>query len=240
MDLAGQTILITGSARRIGRALALSAARAGADIMLHHGHSPVEAEQTADEIRRLGRQAWILELDLTRPNPEKLIEQAWMLHPLDALVNNAAIFGSESWNTATHESWQRHFAINLTAPFFLSQSFARHLDPDKPGRIVNILDWRGLHPGADHLSYTISKAAMASLTKSLAIALAPNITVNGLALGAVLPPSDGAGTQNLLAKVPLGRWANLDEVGHALIYLLSGPAYVTGDIIYLDGGRHLT
>ncbi len=239
MDLAGQTILITGSARRIGHALALSTARAGADVMIHHGHSPVEAAQTADEIRQLGRQAWILEFDLSGSNPEKLIEMAWAIHPLDALINNAAIFEPESWDTVTHESWQHHFSINLTAPFFLSQSFARHLGPDKPGRIVNILDWRGLHPGADHLSYTNSKAALASLTKSLALALAPNITVNGLALGAILPPSDGADTQNILAKVPLGRWANLDEVGHALIYLLSGPVYVTGDIIYLDGGRHL-
>ena len=238
MDLAGQTILITGSARRIGRELALSAARAGADIIVHHGHSPDDADRTAEDIRRLGRQAWELQFDLARTDLNKLIEQAWLIHPFDALVNNAAIFELESWDTVTPESWQRHLAINLTAPFFLSQAFARRLG-NHPGRIVNILDWRALHPGTDHFSYTISKAALASLTKSLALALAPNITVNGLALGAILPPSDGSNAQDVLAKIPAKRWATIEEVGHALIYLLSGPGYVTGDIIYLDGGRHL-
>jgi pteridine reductase len=238
MDLSGQTILITGSARRIGRELALSAARAGADIIIHHGHSPKEADQTANEIRGFGRQAWVIKFDLVREDLDLLINQAWLLHSFDALVNNAAIFEPESWDTMSHNSWQRHLAINLTAPLFLSQAFAKQLG-SHPGRIVNILDWRSLHPGADHFSYTISKAALASLTKSLALALAPNITVNGLALGAILPPSDGSNAQEVLEKVPIKRWADIEEVGKALIYLLTGPGYVTGDIIHLDGGRHL-
>jgi pteridine reductase len=129
--------------------------------------------------------------------------------------------------------------VNLTAPFLLSQAFASNVEPENHGRIVNILDWRALRPGADHFPYTISKAALTALTSSLAVALAPNITVNGLAFGAILPPSDGAETEKILENVPAGRWANLDEVGEALLFLLNGPSYITGEIIHLDGGRHL-
>jgi pteridine reductase len=102
-----------------------------------------------------------------------------------------------------------------------------------------MLDWRSLRPGPDHFPYTISKSALAALTRSLAVALAPQITVNGLALGAVLPPSDGAMTENILDNVPVHRWATLEEIGQALVFLLDGAAYVTGEIIHVDGGRHL-
>ena len=107
------------------------------------------------------------------------------------------------------------------------------------GRIVNLIDWRGLRPGPDHLPYTISKAALAALTQSLAVALAPRITVNGLALGAILPPKKGVPAKVNLEQIPARRWANLEEVGQALIFLLDGPAYITGEIIHVDGGRHL-
>ena len=96
-----------------------------------------------------------------------------------------------------------------------------------------------MRPGADHLPYTVSKSALAALTQSLAIALAPRIVVNGLALGAILPPSDGNVASSILDQVPAGRWATLEEVGQALVFLLDGPAYVTGEIIHVDGGRHL-
>ena len=107
------------------------------------------------------------------------------------------------------------------------------------GRIINLLDWRALQPGPDHLPYTISKSALAALTRSLAVALAPQINVNGLALGAILPPSGGITDPNILNRVPARRWANLEEVSQALVFLLNGPAYVTGEILHVDGGRHL-
>lgn len=129
--------------------------------------------------------------------------------------------------------------INLTAPFLLSQCFAEAIPAQTEGRIVNILDWRVLRPGADHFPYTISKAGLAALTRSLAIALAPNIIVNGLALGAILPPKDGGLTDDLLEDVPVKRWADLEEVNESLLFLLDGPRYITGEIIHLDGGRHL-
>ncbi|MHB0967106.1 MAG: SDR family NAD(P)-dependent oxidoreductase [Bellilinea sp.] len=239
MNLTGQTILITGAARRIGRALALHLARAGADIFIHHGHSDSEAEQTAAEIRDLGCKAWVLQADLE--NLEQaigLVEQAWKIQPFQRLINNAAIFEPFDWAAVTPADWQKTLNINLTAPFFLSQQFAKRL-AGQPGRILNLLDWRALRPGADHLPYTVSKAALAALTQSLALALAPTITVNGLALGAVLPPSDGSKSTNILKAVPAKRWADLSEVGEAALFFLAGPEYVTGEILHLDGGRHL-
>ncbi|MGZ9165986.1 MAG: SDR family oxidoreductase, partial [Anaerolineales bacterium] len=106
-------------------------------------------------------------------------------------------------------------------------------------RIVNILDWRALRPGADHFPYTISKSALAALTKSLAVALAPNIIVNGLALGAVLPPADRNVNPEITKSIPAKRWSKESEVEDALLFLLIGPAYITGEIIHVDGGRHL-
>ena len=104
---------------------------------------------------------------------------------------------------------------------------------------MNILDWRALRPGKDHFPYTISKAALSAMTQSLAVALAPGIIVNGLAFGAILPPSDGGETEDILNDVPVMRWAHLEEVGEALLFLLDGPEYITGEIVHLDGGRHL-
>ena len=208
--------------------------------MIHHGHSAEEAAATRDEIEALGRRAWVLASDLSKPaEASELISRANSLSPLYALVNSAAIFESLSLAETTLPEWERHLTINLTAPFLLSQTFAEQLPKELEGRIVNILDWRALRPGADHFPYTISKAALAALTQSLAVALAPRIPVNGLALGAVLPPADGGAGPDVTKNVPLGRWSEEGEVQQALVFLLAGPAYVTGEIIHVDGGRHL-
>jgi pteridine reductase len=237
-DLQGKTILITGAARRVGRLFALACGRAGADVILHHGHSPQEAEEVRDEIASFGRQAWVLACDLSLPQSvSQLVERANEISLLYGLVNSAAIFEPLALHNTTLDDWNRHLSINLTAPFLLSQAFAKQT---KAGRIVNILDWRALRPGADHFPYTVTKSALAAMTKSLAIALAPNITVNGLALGAILPPADGSSAnEKIIQAVPAKRWSEAQEVEDALLFLLAGPAYLTGEIIHLDGGRHL-
>ncbi len=237
-------VLITGAGRRIGRELALAAAQAGANVAIHYHTSAQDAEKTAQEIRSLGRRAITLCADLADVNHlSRLIEEAHQkLGDLTALVNNASIFEPLDWDSTTLADWERHMRINLTAPFILSQAFARHLPIGATGRIINILDWRALRPGADHLPYTISKAALAALTRSLAQAFAPHVVVNGLALGAILPPLDqnvGKNSPHFLANVPAGRWANMEEVTAAFVFLLYGPPYITGEIIHLDGGRHL-
>jgi len=237
-QLRGKTILVTGGAKRVGRIFSLACARAGADVVVHHGHSADEAEATSREIKQLGRRAWVIEADLNDPaqagNLIPLINESTPLH---GLVNSAAIFESLSLETTSLEDWQTHLQDNLTTPFLLSQAFAKQA-PDG-ARIVNILDWRALRPGADHFPYTISKAALAALTRSLAVALAPRVIVNGLALGAILPPSDGKARADIIKNVPAGRWAEEHEVEEALLFALTCPAYITGEIIHVDGGRHL-
>jgi pteridine reductase len=235
-----KTVLITGSARRVGRALALSAAEAGMNVVIHHSDSLDLAEQTASEIRRFGVESWVIQADFRDLHQaQTLIDRVWEFAPLDALVNSAAIFESITALETSLDNWQNHLNVNLTVPFLLSQAFARRLPPPKSGRIVNILDWRALRPSSDHFPYTISKTSLAALTRSLAVSFAPHITVNGIALGAILPPSDGSAADSVLSQVPAGRWAELDEVGQTLLFLLNGPAYITGEIIHVDGGRHL-
>jgi pteridine reductase len=236
--LSGKTILITGAAKRVGRILALACARGGADVVIHHGHSDEEAEAVRAEITALGCKAWIIKADLgDSSQAENLISLVNESTPLHGLINSAAIFESLSLETTSFDDWQKHLQINLTAPFLLSQAFAKQA-PDG-ARIVNILDWRALRPGADHFPYTISKAALAALTKSLAVALAPKVVVNGLALGAILPPSDGKAKSDIIKNIPAGRWAEEAEVEQALLFTLTCPAYITGEIIHVDGGRHL-
>jgi pteridine reductase len=237
-SLNGKTILITGAARRLGRLFALACARAGADIVVHHGHSDTDAENLREEITGMGRQAWVIKADLSDPGrARQLIPQINESTPLHALVNSAAIFESLSLETTSIKDWERHMSVNLAAPFLLSQAFAKQASAG--ARIVNILDWRALRPGADHFAYTISKAALAALTESLAVALAPGITVNGLALGAVLPPADKNVNPEITRSIPAKRWSKADEIEEALLFLLSGPAYITGEILHVDGGRHL-
>ncbi len=240
MSLDGKLIFITGAARRVGREMALAVARSGADVVIHYGQSLPDAQSLAEAIRALGRKAFLLQADLNDPvQVNSLVPLASEHGQLYALVNNAATFDPLSFDTTTLEDWNRTLMVNLTTPFLLSQSFARNLPSAATGRIVNLLDWRALRPSADHFPYTISKAALAVLTRSLAVALAPRISVNGLALGAILPPTDGQAPANILKNVPAARWADLDEVTQALVFLLDGPAYITGEIIHIDGGRHL-
>ena len=248
MKLEDRTILITGAALRIGRALALAAAREGADLLLHYRASRGAADSLAEEIHVLGRRAYTFQADLSIPSEVvSLFEQVTAFGPLDALVNNASIFAPLDWESTTLKDWELHMSVNLTAPFMLTQAFARALPPNKNGSVLNLLDWRALRPGPDHLPYTISKAGLAALTRSMAVALAPRITVNGLALGAILPanenniksPTNVEKLQDVIRPVPAQRWAQLDEVEDAAIFLLAGPTYVTGEILHLDGGRHL-
>ena len=240
MKLEGKTILITGSARRIGRSMAIAVAAAGADVIIHHSSSDQLAEETMSQIHSMGRQAYIIKANLSDYNQtNELVDRAWSIGPIFAIVNNASIFEPLTISDTSIDAWNRHLAINLTAPFLLSKSFAQHIGSNQEGRIVNILDWRALRPGKDHFAYTISKAGLAALTKSLAVGLSPNVVVNGLAFGAILPPSDGGDSENILVNVPAKRWAEPEEVNSSLIFLLRGPSYITGEVIHLDGGRHL-
>jgi NAD(P)-dependent dehydrogenase (short-subunit alcohol dehydrogenase family) len=242
MTLNGKRILITGAAKRVGRVIALAAAQAGADVIIHYGSSADEANALRDEITALGRSASLIQADLNQAKEvEGIIPTALEGGPIYALINNASIFTPLDWQAASLKDWNDHLNINLTAPFILSQSFAKNLPKGEHGRILNLLDWRATRPGggAAHLPYTVSKAGLAALTEALAASLAPGISVNGLALGAVFPPEGETDLNRAIRSVPAARWAEPDELVQAALFLLTGPAYITGQILYLDGGRHL-
>ena len=238
--LDGKNILITGAARRLGRIFALACAKAGADVVIHHAHSDSDAASLSAEIERLNRRAWVFKADLNDSSEaQNLIPLINRTTPIHFLINSAAKFESLSLESTSLEDWSKHLAINLTAPFLLSQAFARQAQAENGARIVNILDWRALRPGADHFPYTVSKSALAAMTKSLAVALAPKIIVNGLALGATLPPADGNANPEITKNIPMKRWARENEIESALLFLLTCPEYIAGEIIHVDGGRHL-
>jgi pteridine reductase len=243
--LEGKKILITGAAKRIGRSLALACAEAGADIVIHYNQSAPDACQLKNLIEKMGKNAHTIQADLNNlTEVEKIIPAASQESELFGLINNASIFQPITWEKTTLVDWQYHLNVNLTAPFILSQMFAKSLSQVTQGQIINMLDWRALRPGPDHFPYTISKSALVAMTRSLATALAPNINVNGIALGAILPPpnldtEDHTVLDNILSSVPQQRWGNLADVNQAALFFLTGPTYMTGEIIHIDGGRHL-
>jgi NAD(P)-dependent dehydrogenase (short-subunit alcohol dehydrogenase family) len=240
-NLQGRCALITGAGRRLGRAAALKLASYGADIVVHYGHSASDAEETVKDALSHGVKAIALQADLAKDDQvSSLFDQAIAsFSHLDLLVNNASIFESLGFLETSLAEWDRHFSINLTAPFLLSQAFARHIS-DRPGSIVNLLDWRALRPGIDHFPYTITKSGLAAMTRSLARALAPNIRVNGLALGAILPPPGAKKfSDSMIKQVPAGRPGTVEETIDSLLFLLAGPDFITGEILHVDGGRQL-
>lgn len=244
MKLEGKTAVVTGGARRLGRAMALALASRGVRVAVHYAQSREQAEETVSMAIELGTEAISLQADLSQEDPaHRVIAQAAdQFGIVDILVNNAALFEPGGFAQTTSEDWDRHFSVNLKAPFLLSQDFAAQVPTDRKGKIVNLGDWRGLRPGRDHFAYTIAKAALVGLTEATALALAPNIQVNCLALGAILLPegADEAFQKKLLSRVPAGLMGGAESVTDALLFLLEGGDYITGETLFIDGGRHLT
>ena len=241
MEIRGQVALVTGAARRVGRILALTLAQAGVHVAVHYGHSTQAAEETVDRLRSYGVRAEAFQADLTRPDaPVRLFRQVQEVMGLPRiLVNSAAVFLPGTVRETTLENWDHHLSLNLRAPFLLIQAFARAV-AQGPGKIVNISDWRAVYPGRKYLAYTVSKAALHTLTQMAAHELAPRIQVNALALGAVLPPpgKDEAYLARLVERTPGRRPIRSEEIGQALLFLLRNDA-VTGEILFVDAGAHL-
>ncbi|HEY2445028.1 MAG TPA: SDR family oxidoreductase [Rhizomicrobium sp.] len=236
------TVLITGAAKRLGRAIALDLARNGWDIALHFNNSGSAANDTAAELRGLGRRVAILQADLADETATTaLIGRAIAeLGTVSGLVNSASIFENDDWASVSRASWDRHMAVNLRAPLVLSQEFARSLPMDAHGAIVNIIDQRVLKPTPQFLSYSTSKAGLYWLNTTLAQALAPSIRVNAVAPG---PTMIGARQSEVHFRkqreaTVLGKGAEPQDVCDAVRYLLGAQA-VTGQMIVVDGGQHL-
>jgi NAD(P)-dependent dehydrogenase (short-subunit alcohol dehydrogenase family) len=234
--------LVTGAARRIGRAIALGLASSGFDIAIHHHTSTQAAEATAAEIRKLGRRATVLRADLAdEAQTATLLPQATAaLGLIGVLVNNACPFDRDEWDNTTRASWDAHIEPGLRAPFVLMQHFARALPPDAEGAVINMLDQRVWSITPHFVSYTVAKAGLWALTQSMALALAPRIRVNGIGPGPALPNTRQTAEQfaRQSASVPLGHGTSPDEIAGAVLAILALPA-MTGQMLALDGGQHL-
>jgi len=241
-DLGGKGALVTGAGARVGRALALALAEHGARVAVHYHTSAGPAEELAAAIRAAGGQAAAIGADLADPAaPARLVaEAAAACGPLDILVNSASLFERGTLEETTLDAWERHMAVNLRAPFFLSQAFARQVGERGGGHIINITDWRAQRPGRAYMAYIVSKAGLEALTRSLALALGPRVQVNAIAPGAILAPpgDDGTYFRRLAERVPARRNGSPEEVVRAMLYLL-GSGFVTGETLTVDGGEHL-
>ncbi len=243
MELSGKTAIVTGGAVRLGRAVSLALAEEGVRVALHYHRSEDAADRTIAEIRSCGSDALAVQADFCEPvSAARTVIEAAIAEfgRADILVNSAAIFEAGTLATTTEDDWDRHFSINLKAPFFLCQAFAEQLQPGRRAHIVNIADRRATRPGTDHLAYTLTKSGVVTLTKSLARELAPDVQVNAIAPGAILPPSGAEESflDYLAESIPLHRTGSVDDVTATLRFLLRSD-FITGETVHVTGGEQL-
>ena len=242
MDLSGTTALVTGAGHRVGKGLALALAGAGCSVFVHYNRSATAAEETAAAARDIGVRAVTGSADLGDADAAAgLVAAATAeLGPVQVLVNSASGFPDDSVTDVDQAGWNRALTVTLNAPVFLTQAVALALPEDLEGSVLNLTDWRIDRPYPDHFSYTIAKAALARFTESAALALAPRIRVNAVALGAILPPP-GKGSdylKDLAGAIPLRRVGSVEVVADMALALLRND-FVTGEIVKVNGGAHL-
>jgi len=239
ISLAGRTALITGAAKRLGRAMALALAQEGVRVVAHHNRSEREAALLCDEITRSGGSAWRVQGDLAEAEQVQRVfrDAVAQAGPIDILINNASIFESDTIWDATEDSVLLNLRIHAMAPLTLAREMARQ---GSEGHVVNLLDTRVTVYDKEHASYHISKRVLATLTRMLAVELAPKIVVNGIAPGLILPPAgqDESYLQGLVYTNPLKRHGGPRDVAEAMLFLLRSH-FVTGQILYVDGGYHM-
>lgn len=244
--------LVTGAAKRLGRAMALYLAQRGHDVAIHYASSRQEADTLAQEIAALGRKAVCLQADLLdeaalAPLVPRAAEA--LGGPLTLLINNASIFEGDSIATATRESWDRHMMSNLRAPFVLTQGFAAQCpapvlddagEPVAQGLVVNMIDQKVRKLTPQHMTYSIAKMGLWAFTQMAAQELGPRVRVNAIGPGPTLQAAEQEATEylNSRAATVLGRGANLSDITAALGFFLDAPA-VTGQLLCIDGGQHL-
>lgn len=234
---------VTGGAVRLGRAIALALADAGFDVAIHYRSGDDEARRTVGDIVARGRRACMLRADLAHEaEVTPLIARVRAeLGPVGVLVNNASTFERDEWFDATRAGWDAHLEPNLRAPFVLTQAFAGQVSEGAEGMVLNMLDERVWSLTPHFVSYTVSKSALWTLTRTLALALAPRrIRVNAIGPGPALPSPRQSVEQfaRQCASVPMGRGTDPDEIARAALSLLCLPS-VTGQMLALDGGQHL-
>jgi pteridine reductase len=240
MELRGRVALVTGAGRRLGRVMAAGLADRGMTLAIHHHASGTGAQELKQEILAAGGRAACFQADLTdavaaRALPGRVMEE---FGRLDVLVNSAAVMHRLSFEETTPEQWDAVLDLNLRAAFFCTQGAASALKTAR-GKVVNLADLAGLEPWPGFAAHSVSKAGVVMLTKVLARSLAPDVTVNAIAPGAVLVPEeyDAEERDRLARATPLRRLGSPSDVVSALLYLLEGGDFVTGEVLVVDGGR---
>ncbi len=243
MDLKGKVAIVTGAGRRVGRIIATRLAERGATLAVHYRSSVSEANELVDEIARAGGQAQAFRADLESVSEIEsmvsAVKQAF--GRIDILVNCASVFYRKPLEELTERDWNLNLDTNLKAPFFLSKFAGLVMRSQGAGKIINIGDWAAIRPYNNYLPYTVSKTGLLGLTRSLAKALAPEVEVNCIAIGPVLPPDDydQIETQKLVAGTLLKRLGSPEDVARAVLFFCEGTDFATGATLVLDGGRLL-
>jgi 3-oxoacyl-[acyl-carrier protein] reductase/pteridine reductase len=241
VTLTGQSALVTGGAKRLGRAIALELARAGADVTITYRESADEAVETVDAIEQLGRRGFAIECNVRSEQSVRSAVAATLAehNRLDILVNNAAIFETVQLDQITLEQWDAVFETNVRGPFLFAREALPHLRQTS-GRIINMGSLGGLHPWADHAHYCSSKAALHMLTKTMAKAFGPEVAVNAVAPGWIdMDPEPTEQTTRMVAKTPLRRTGTPSDIASAVLYFATAAPFITGQILPVDGGLGL-
>lgn len=241
MEIQGKTALVTGAAKRIGRAIALMLAGEGMNLVLHYHRSYQEVRQTQRAAERLGAGVHLVKADLENFSETKLlIQKAFRITPrIHLLVNNASLFYTTPLGRISEKEWNQFFNVNLKAPFFLAQALGLRMVREKEGKIINLVDWTAFHPAPRYLPYCASKAALAAVTQGLARALAPYVQVNAVAPGPILPARGSTSEENrkILKRTPLKRFGEPGDIAEAVRFLVKSTDFVTGTVLPVDGGN---
>ena len=238
-----QVALVTGAGRRIGNAIAVTLARAGAHVVVNYNRSRAEAQAKVRNITGLGVQAAALRADVSKPRQVDVMFRALekRFGRLDILVNNAAVFFPRPWQELTEEDWDRALGTNLKGAFFCAQRAGRLMMRRKRGAIINISSLGGLQAWPDYTPYCCSKAGVIMLTRCLAKALAPHIRVNSVAPGAILFPGEkrSAMMRNVIRATPLQSPGCAEDVAQMVLFLATQAEFVTGQVFAVDGGKSI-
>ena len=241
MTLEGRVVLVTGGAKRLGQSIALALARRGASVVISYRSSQQEAQKTLQKLLRLESKASAIPADLTKEISVKRLMTCIQKKygRLDVLINSAANFERTPFERLTEHRWDHALDTNLKGTFLCALHASRLMRRYKSGKIINIADWAGLRPYRNYLPYCVSKAGIFGLAQALAKELAPNIQVNAIAPGPILPPEGMSSHEctRILQRVPLKRWGSPDDIANTVLFLIEGTDFMTGSTVFVDGGQ---
>jgi len=239
MDLHGRVVLVTGGARRVGRVIAEALAKRRAHVVISYRTASRQARDVVTALEYYGGHALAICADLSKSaDVQRLMARIRRrFGHLDVLVNSAANFDRTPFTTLTERDWDHALDANLKGPFLCALYGSRLMR--RGGKIINIADWAGVRPYRDYLPYCVSKSGVIGLTKALAKELAPRLQVNAIAPGPILPPPDMTAAQRarIIRRVPLQRWGSPQDIANTVLFLIEGTDFMTGSVVFVDGGQ---